>query len=355
MLIICPPLLIQLFQRKWKTAGLRIKLPSLKEALIQLASIPAFILYKVGFLREVSYIKFLSCLANLLVERRNRYVFVHYQDYIMIEPYKRSDRVKDICEFIISTSPSAGNYHSSINAASLADVVIMPSASLSSIVTTSYIAPYGGNKVAYRKTTCSANNLSFSSNAILNKSFIICARANSRRKGLDILLHSLLLLNKKFDHANKQLIQVRICGSIASYEDDALLKHTIKSLGEESCICISAAQYSQDAYTSLISSCDLFVMPSRLESTSLAALEALWLGVPSILSRECGVDAFVDGRHGVLLESLTSYCLSDALYSMISNPKALLDGRENLTLDKDIFSWTRYLQAYKNILSDLAI
>lgn len=45
------------------------------------------------------------------------------------------------------------------------------------------------------------------------------------------------------------------------------------------------------------------VVPSRWDGRSLAALEAMAVGVPIVVSDQCGIDGFVDGTHGVLVET----------------------------------------------------
>jgi glycosyltransferase involved in cell wall biosynthesis len=359
VLILCPPLQIQLFQRRWSKEGLHFKKPSLCERLAQLAAICAFLLYKKQLIDEPDYVSILEACTQAVINQRRDYIFFHYQDYIRLSSKSRSCVALEVCEIIISVNDNSSNLKTTLQASSSADIVICPSTSmalvLNSVGVKPEIAPYGGNKTAFRKTRHRHDlNLQNKTSSRENV-FIICARANSQRKGLDILLHSLLLLNIKFDHSDSPLIQVRICGSVAPGEDDTMLRNAIKALGKDSTISITAAQYTQDDYNFLLKVSDFFVMPSRLESTSLAALEALWHGTPCILSKECGVDTFVDGRHGILLDSLADTCLAEALYEIIEKPDLAHSVRRNLAKDRDLFDWNNYLNAYKNILSSSSL
>jgi glycosyltransferase involved in cell wall biosynthesis len=131
----------------------------------------------------------------------------------------------------------------------------------------------------------------------------------------------------------------------------ALLDKTKNHLSNNGIINISTKQYSQSAYLNLLSSSDLFVMPSRLEGSSPAALEALWLGIPSILSQACGIDQFKDGDHGIILSKVTPQLLCDALYSVVQCPLKLRAWRSCIENDISCYTWNAYLDRYKFILS----
>lgn len=355
VLLLCPPLQIQLFCRKWSKKNLRLKTPSIKEFSVQMLALMSFILYKLSLMNESQYLSVIIESAKIILASKNAYIFVHYQDYIRIPAEVCKHVSLDICEIIISLGHNSSNQKTTYEAASSADIVVCPNTSMAEMFQKSgkarVIAPYGGDKSIYRQTSRRAAFPSSINDTEFKKSFLICARANTNRKGLDILLDSLLLLSKKLKYKSTPFIDVRICGSVAPGEDETMLKHTIKVLGKHSTISITAAQYTQNDYNSLLRASDFFVMPSRLESTSLAALEALWHGVPCILSKECGVDAFVDGRHGFLLDSLADTCLAEALYEIIDKSDLACSVRKNLAKDRDLFKWNNYLNAYKNILS----
>jgi glycosyltransferase involved in cell wall biosynthesis len=88
-----------------------------------------------------------------------------------------------------------------------------------------------------------------------------------------------------------------------------------------------------------------------LEGSSPAALEALWLGVPSVLSQACGIDQFKDGDHGIILSKVTPQLLCDALYSVIQCPIKLMTWRSSIENDISLYTWKSYLESYKCIFA----
>ena len=142
-----------------------------------------------------------------------------------------------------------------------------------------------------------------------------------------------------------------ICGSIS---EPALLSdfHSIAGrLNDTGRVRIKCMQLTQSSFSRQLAISDLFVMPSRLESTSLAALEALWHGLPSILTPECGVDVFEDAKHGILLPDHESSSLATAIHGFCVEPHKLNECREFLMQDRPLFTWTRYFQAYRELLA----
>lgn len=61
---------------------------------------------------------------------------------------------------------------------------------------------------------------------------------------------------------------------------------------------------------------DFFLCPSLSEGMSLAVLEAAGAGLPLVITPYCGLDAFVDGEHGVAIEEGTPEGVKKALCAM---------------------------------------
>jgi glycosyltransferase involved in cell wall biosynthesis len=75
---------------------------------------------------------------------------------------------------------------------------------------------------------------------------------------------------------------------------------------------------------SRLQSCDLFVLPSRYEGFSNAALEAMEAGLPVILSRCGGLDSYITPDMGWIVERDNTESLTDALLSALSLPRTTL-------------------------------
>jgi len=351
-ILLCPPLQIQLLFGKWPSYDVEFS----RNPFVlcgQLLCILSFLLYKARFLPERLYIKCLTHVTNYILSEFPSLIWFHYQDYIQISKRNRSLLKLDVCELIINSELSSENWDSTVKAISYADYVTYTSSNLANMVNSfsskSFLVHYGGNKSSYQFHS-SFNNQKSSKFHLLN-SINIAARANTIRKGIDIFLESLLLLNSRFDSESKPVINIIICGAVSEPRARALLDKTNNQLSNNGIIKISSRQYTQSAYLNILRTSDLFVMPSRLEGSSPAALEALWLGVPSVLSQACGIDQFKDGEHGIILSKVTPQLLCDALYSVIHCPIKLRTWRSSIENDISLYTWKSYLDSYKCIFA----
>jgi len=100
------------------------------------------------------------------------------------------------------------------------------------------------------------------------------------KKGLDILADAWALVARKFpDH------RLVVAGP---KEDDAIedFRRRIRAAGVESTVIEAGAVYG-GMKSAAFRGCACFVLPSRQEGFSVAITEALALGVPAVVSREC--------------------------------------------------------------------
>jgi L-malate glycosyltransferase len=70
---------------------------------------------------------------------------------------------------------------------------------------------------------------------------------------------------------------------------------------------------------SILQRCDLFLLPSELESFGLAALEALACGLPVVASRVGGLPEVIDGENGALLPLGDVEGMANAAIKILSN------------------------------------
>ena len=351
--ILCPPLALQLLDRQWRTDGLQLRAPSLISWPADLLAIAVFLLFKLNLCSETFYIRLFILASWLLLklERGDQLVY-HYQDYLLPILRRSSARRRFICELIIEPIPGEPNYDRSLQAAQQACKVLLPTremqVSLYSAGIQALLAPYGGDKQIYRSSSLLRGYKILSPLPLPAPTLRIAARSNSFRKGLDILLYALAELDRRL--ASNQasfsvpVVEVYVCGAIS--EPDLLrqfndLETTLLLSGR---IALSYRQFSPDAYLNLLQNFDLFVMPSRQESASLAALEALYMGAPSLLSKACGIELFLPSAHGLYIEPLTPDLLAEHLFHILQNPEYLGSWSAQLVKDRSLFSWDRYLQ-----------
>jgi glycosyltransferase involved in cell wall biosynthesis len=342
--IICPPLLLQLWLGGWKRDGIR----SGRSFTGTLFAIPiallGYVLYKSRIFSETSYCQLLGIAAHLLATRKKQSLIFVYQDYML--PLLAANKTNLVVVEMINrlASPTQPNYTTSLEALKSASVILAPCnqilADLSNEAYNTASAPYGGNKGVYRiRGDHSVVTHAYPTETLTY--ITIAARASSFMKGIDILLGALALLRKGAVVDNVALT-VLICGHVA----DQVYLRQIASLnqgGTGLALSIKSGQLSQDSYLNLLRQADLFVMPSRLESMSLAATEALWMCLPSLLSPYCGVDQFNKKDHGRIIDPNTPENLAFILSEIIAHPQILLAWREQLEKDRGLFSWDVYL------------
>jgi glycosyltransferase involved in cell wall biosynthesis len=267
---------------------------------------------------------------------------------------------------IIATDTFQPNYSSTLASIHSSSVVVLPTPSLAGLVPPSHanyvIAPYGGNKAQYfasQKSVKDSPTLSMDDGHELllpPSSIRIIARSHSFRKGCDILFGALLYLDSLLaSSVSLAPIDILVCGSLREPQLRSDYQRLVDRLNGSCRVSIKCKQLSQSSFSEELATSDLFVMPSRLESTSLAALEALWHGLPSILTPQCGVDDFVDARHGILLPDHESLSLANAILSFCLKPEKLISYRNFLVQDRALFSWNRYFQAYHELFESTCL
>jgi glycosyltransferase involved in cell wall biosynthesis len=358
VIFLCPPLQLQLFAHQWSSETLNIYPPTFQISFCKIASVVFYVLFKLNLLTEQQYVGLISRMSDLLALNLKSFVFVHYQDYVKLSSRPRKSHAKDICELIINSSINQANWISTNCAVANADAIVVPSESITTSIEIvgkpCIIAPYGGNKNAYRKNSHDVFGHLKHESTIVTDAFTIVARANSFRKGIDIFVNALDGCSDNLPQLRYSAINVLICGAVQETGAIHVLRDLQRKLrSSNSIISISACQYSQSQYSLVLSNADLFVMPSRLEGSSPAALEALWHGVPSILSNHCGLENFKHGRHGILLDSNVSCELEKAILLALKSTSLRLMWKSYLAQDRELFSWEEYFTAYSALYDDL--
>jgi glycosyltransferase involved in cell wall biosynthesis len=105
----------------------------------------------------------------------------------------------------------------------------------------------------------------------------------------------------------------------------------------------------------LLSSLDIFVLPSSVEGLPLALLEAMLARIPVIATRVGGVpEIVVDGSNGLLVDAGSAQQLADTIERLIASPvlrqQLATAGRETVLRD---FTETTYLNRLSTLYTDL--
>lgn len=349
--VLCPPLILQLWLGHWRREALSLRRSFLGVFFAQPLALVAYGLFSLRCISENFYLHCFYLAARIVLLQPGAQLVYVFQDYMLPLMARTHPQRRFISEFIIQISPDLANYRSSVCAAQLAQRVVAPTsliqAELKDHGVEVVLAPYGGDKSRYRRLhhkvfiTPKPDELTPSVPVASNR-FLIAARANTFRKGLDLLLEALKQLDHHWPADLQTKVEVVICGPVVEMQ---------RLLAVSDRISISSGQLSQDAYLELLHQADLFVMPSRLEGSSPAALEALWLGVPALLTANCGVESFQPGEHGLLIDPPTAPVLSDHLRQVLLHPELLSTWRHTLARDRHRFTWNRYLATVAQLLA----
>lgn len=104
----------------------------------------------------------------------------------------------------------------------------------------------------------------------------------------------------------------------------------------------------------LLASMDLAVIPSRMEATSVAALESMACGLPVVASEVGGLPEIVDGRVGALVPPEDPSALADAVLSVLADPDR--SHRGAAARERVVGHWSnerlvdRHLEIYEDVL-----
>jgi glycosyltransferase involved in cell wall biosynthesis len=340
---LCPPLAIDLFFNKWNRSGLQIK-TSFVGTLIQSSAFLFFLLFKVKILSLERYHFLFTLISTIYLSRHDNAIVYCYQDYLLPLIKKRSSSLYFICEYIIQFPLSQSNYASSVEVSLLADMLVAPTSFIKKDLKTDsvIIAPYGGDKLLYfkrRKTTKNSLNA--------KKSSTVIVRANSHRKGLDIFINSLrLILTDRPKLVNAEFI---IAGAVDTQFVPELLELRASLLKYRN-IKLQWGELSEEEYQEHLFNASVFLMPTRLEGSSPAAIEALWHGIPCILSVFAGVENFEDERHGWLISDLSNLeLLTEMILKSLTENSVTDKIRANLEQDRYLFTWSQYLQVLSSV------
>ncbi len=119
--------------------------------------------------------------------------------------------------------------------------------------------------------------------------FVYVGRYSIYHKGLDIILE---YCNKNKRELLNNKIKIYFYG-IGSDEDNNKLKFMIKEYKLDNIVKICGPIYDDEKRKTIVS-CDYFIQLSRLEGQPLGVMEALMLGIPSIVSDGTTFGSFVE-------------------------------------------------------------
>lgn len=167
------------------------------------------------------------------------------------------------------------------------------------------------------------------------ENILITVAQLSKRKGIDILIKSILYLKKKN-------VIVKIIGSPGDASDE--LKILVRNLNMGGKI-IFLGQISDRGMIECYNNADIFVLPTKwkTEGFGLVSLEAMACGIPVIASRIGGIPEVVKkGISGILVSPKNPQQLAEAINSLLQNKQELTKiGKSARNWAISQFSWKR--------------
>lgn len=240
----------------------------------------------------------------------------------------------------------AAAHDESINDAilSLADVVTVPSRyALSGIAdrvrgsTSLHVIPYGvdHNRFDIKKQKP-------------GQAIQIIARANSVRKGGHLLLDALVECGdalRKLTHGRD--IDVAIIGTM-----EPALGERLRSMKFAPGLTVRSAVVPHVSMPDVLSSADLFVMPSLSEGMSLICIEAMRAGLPLVITPYCGIDCFEHLEMGVETSGRASD-LAECLMLAFRHADQWPEWGRRAAQAADALSWRAYQAAVSAVARDV--
>ena len=164
------------------------------------------------------------------------------------------------------------------------------------------------------------------------------------RKGVDILLRALPQVLKK--------VEVKLV--LAGSGDQRDYQHLAQTLGISDKLHF-LGRVPDDTLRLLYSSCDLFVLPSRLEGLGIVILEAMAAGKPIVATNVGGIPEIIEsGQNGILVEAGEEGKLAGAIVKVLSdNSLSRTFGENSMKKVRERFSWEVAARKTERVYNDL--
>jgi len=184
-------------------------------------------------------------------------------------------------------------------------------------------------------------------NLPLNKVLIVNVSAIDYVKGIDIIIKAAMLLSKKYQLNDFQIIHVG--GLRADIESNIKYERELKDLQIELLGKTDHFKWlgKRSDIHKILSACDIYIHPSRMEGISVAIMEACSASLPILGSNVGGIpEIILDDINGLLIEPGNEQQLAEGLSKLISNEKLRTDmGNKAFQMVKE--KWDMNKQAMK--------
>jgi len=167
-----------------------------------------------------------------------------------------------------------------------------------------------------------------------------------RQKGVDVLIAAMKLLGDRFPALN---LAIAGDGDVRP-----ALEAQAVQLGLGTRI-VFVGTLSHDAVYPFLAEADLVVMPSRIESFGLVALEAAQMARPIVASAVDGLPEVIDdGQTGLLVPPDDPAALAQAIAALLDDPqRARALGAAARRRAETLFAWDRYVGSHERLFETM--
>jgi glycosyltransferase involved in cell wall biosynthesis len=169
----------------------------------------------------------------------------------------------------------------------------------------------------------------------------------SANKGQDIAISATALVRR----AGFDVTLFLVGDTYPGYEDYLAGLHDLAAVEQVEDVTVFAGFQDPRPY---VEAADVVLVPSRIESFGLAAVEALLLGRPVVATRIGGLPEIIkDGETGLLVDPDDSRALADTIIDLLADPESAdAMGRAGRDDARARFSMAAYSQRLSEALSD---
>lgn len=174
--------------------------------------------------------------------------------------------------------------------------------------------------------------------------FIIIGQI-SKIKGQDILVDAIRLLTEE----ERKRCEFLLVGN----NDSAFAKGILNDLECIGARYISTGAISHEETMYELSMSDVLICASRVETVSMAVVEAMMLEVPAIVSDKAGVVEYIeDGVSGLVFESENAESLYECIQFALKNTEqSFAIGRKGRQIFRDIFETSAFIKSMDKIMT----
>ncbi len=211
------------------------------------------------------------------------------------------------------------------------------------------IDAYIPEKSRVMKIAYGASAERFSTPKITNPDVItVVVRANTVRKGGHLFIEALKQCSEIIEEICQPCaVKFVILGSL----EDQLAKKLAMCHFPDG-ISIVHGNIPHEMMAKLYQPASLFIMPALSEGMSLACIEALHASLPLIITKHCGIDGFVSGEMGYMVDD-NPQSLATALIAAFKNQHRWQNWSVNSKILADQLTWEAYELSIKKLASEI--